>query len=116
MEDKANSKANIRFPDYVFTEMAADDEDSFGKKCNKTKSVTPRKIEKVRKCLSDNLLLIVTVAGVLFGVVLGEFAFVSFIHVVCGTRYCEMRPIKSNIIAKYLLIPKHTKILCARLA
>jgi len=88
MEDKANSKANIPFPDYVFTEMAIEDEDSFGKKCNKTNVVTARKIEKVRRCLSDNLLLIVTVAGVLFGVVLGEFASVSFIHMVCGTRYC----------------------------
>lgn len=88
MEDKANSKANIRFPDYVFTEMATEDEDSFGKKCNETKVVTARKIENVRKCLSNNLLLLVTVAGVLFGFVLGEFAFVSFIHVVCGTRWC----------------------------
>jgi hypothetical protein len=86
MEDKTNSKANIRFPDYVFTEMATEDEDSFRKKCNKRKVVTARKIENVRKCMSDNLLLIVTVAGVLFGIVLGEFAFVSCIHVVCGTR------------------------------
>jgi len=81
MEDKANSEANIRFPDYVFTEMATEDEDSCGKKCNKTKVVTARKIENVRRCLSDNLLLLATVAGVLFGVVLGEFAFVSFIQV-----------------------------------
>jgi hypothetical protein len=88
MEDKANSKANIRFPDYVFTEMATEDEDSFGKTCNKTKVATARKIENVRRCMSDNLLLIVTVAGILFGVVLGEFAFVSFTHVFCGTRYC----------------------------
>jgi len=88
MEDKANSKANIRFPDYVFTEMATEDEDSFEKKCNKTKVVTARKIAKVRRCMSDNLLLIVTVAGVLFGVVLGEYAFVLFIHAVCGARYC----------------------------
>jgi L-cystine uptake protein TcyP (sodium:dicarboxylate symporter family) len=71
MEDKANSEANIRFPDYVFTEMATEDEDSCGKKCNKTKVVTARKIENVRRCLSDNLLLLATVAGVLFGVVLG---------------------------------------------
>jgi len=86
MEDNANIKANIRFPDYVFTEMATEEEDSFGKKCNKTKAVTAKKIENIRRCMSDNLLLIVTVAGILFGVVLGEFAFVSFIHVVCGTR------------------------------
>jgi len=79
MEDKANSEANIRFPDYVFTEMATEDEDSLGKKCNKTKVVTARKTENVRRCLSDNLLLLVTVTGVLFGVVLGEFAFVTFI-------------------------------------
>ena len=87
MEDKANSKANIRFPDYVFTEMVTEDEDSFGKTCNKTKIVTARKTEKVRRCLSDNLLLLVTIVGVLFGVVLGEFAFDSFKLVVCGTRY-----------------------------
>jgi hypothetical protein len=86
MEDNSNIKANIRFKDYVFTEMATEDEDSFGKKCNETKAVTAKKIENVRRCMSDNLLLIVTVAGVLFGVVLGEFAFVSFIHVVYGTR------------------------------
>jgi F0F1-type ATP synthase assembly protein I len=88
MEDKTNSKANIRFPDYVFTEMATEDEDSFEKKCNKRKVVTARKIENVRRYMSANMLLIVTVAGVLFGVFLGEFAFVSLIHVVCGTRYC----------------------------
>jgi hypothetical protein len=82
MEDKPN----IRFPGYVFTEMANEDEDSFEKNCNKTKVVTARNIEKVRRCLSDNLLLLATVAGVLFGVILGEFDFVSFIHVFCGTR------------------------------
>jgi F0F1-type ATP synthase assembly protein I len=87
MEDKANNKANIRFPDYVFTEMATEDEDNLGKKCSKTKVVAARKIEKVRRCVSANLLLIVTIAGVLFGVVLGEFAFFSFIHVVSGTTY-----------------------------
>jgi F0F1-type ATP synthase assembly protein I len=81
MEDKANSEANIRFPDYIFTEMANEDEDNFAKKCNKTKAVTARKTANVRRCLSDNLLLLVTVAGVLFGVVLGEFAFFSFIQV-----------------------------------
>lgn len=85
MEDNANRKANIRFPDYMFTEMATEDKDSSTKKCNKTNVVTARKIENIRRCLSNNLLPIVTVAGVLFGVILGEFAFVSFIHVVCGT-------------------------------
>jgi hypothetical protein len=90
MEDNANSKANIPFPDYVFTKMSNEDEDNFAKKCNKTNVVTARKTENMRRCLIDNLLLIVTVAGVLFGVILGEFAFISFIHLGCGTKYCRI--------------------------
>jgi hypothetical protein len=86
MGDSANSKANNPFPDYVFKEMTTEDEDSFAKKCNKTNVVTARTFKNVRKCLNDNLLLIVTVAGVLFGFILGESSFDSFIHVVCGTR------------------------------
>jgi hypothetical protein len=86
MEDNANSKANNRFTDYVFTEMTTEDDDSFTNQCNKTNEVTARKTEKIRRCLNDNLFLILTVAGVLFGFILGEFAFDSFIHVVCETR------------------------------
>ncbi|GFG33821.1 hypothetical protein Cfor_11025, partial [Coptotermes formosanus] len=71
MEGNANSKANIRFPDYVFTKMSTEEEDNLAKNCNKRNVVTARKTENIRRYIRDNLLLVVTVAGVLLGVTLG---------------------------------------------
>jgi F0F1-type ATP synthase assembly protein I len=88
MEGNANSKANIRFPDYVFTKMSTEEEDNLAKNCNKRNVVTARKTENIRRYIRDNLLLVVTVAGVLLGVTLGECAFTWSVHVVCGNRYC----------------------------
>lgn len=88
MQNNANSKANVPFQDYVFTKMATGDAEGFAKECKETNVITSRKTENMRRCLCDNLLLIVTVTGVVFGVILGESAFISFLHVVCGNKYC----------------------------
>lgn len=71
MENNTNGKANIRFPDYIFTKMDPEEEVTSDKNCNEPNVVTPRKFEHIRKWMVANLLLIITVSGVLFGVFLG---------------------------------------------
>jgi hypothetical protein len=74
MENNANGKANIRFLDYIFTKIDPEKEDTSDMNCNEPNIVTSRKFEHTRKWMVANLLLIITVSGVLFGVFLGEFA------------------------------------------
>jgi hypothetical protein len=73
MENNTNSKANIRFPAYIFTKMDPEQEDISDKNCNETNVVTSGKFAHIRKWMVANLLLITTVSGVLFGLFLGEF-------------------------------------------
>jgi hypothetical protein len=74
MENNTNAKANSRFSDYIFTKMDPEEGDTSDKNCNETNVVTSRKFEHIKKWMSANLLLIITVSGVLFGLFLGEFA------------------------------------------
>jgi hypothetical protein len=80
MENNADGKASIRFPDYIFTKIDSEDEDTSDKNYNETNVVTSRKFEHVRKWMIANMLLLVTVSGVLFGLFLGEFAPCVFSH------------------------------------
>jgi len=73
MKDNINNKAKIRFPGCISTKMAPEDGYSSVKNCNETNIITSRKYENLRRSVSANLLLIVTVVGVIFGLVLGEF-------------------------------------------
>jgi hypothetical protein len=84
MDNNTDSKASIRFPDYVFTKIDPEDEDTSDKNCNETNVGTSRKFEHVRKWMIANLLLLITVSGVLFGLFLGEFAPCFFSHDLSG--------------------------------
>jgi hypothetical protein len=89
MENNTGSKASIRFPDYIFTKMDPEDEDTSDKNSNETNVVTPGKFEHVRKWMNANLLLVVTLSGVLFGFYLGEFASCVFSHDLLGGTITE---------------------------
>jgi hypothetical protein len=73
MEHGTNNLTNMRFRDYIFTKMAPDGDTSV-KNCNETNVINSRKLEGFKRWLSANLLLLVTICGVLFGLVLGESA------------------------------------------
>jgi hypothetical protein len=77
MENGTNNETNMRYRDYIFTKMAPDGDTSV-KNCNKTNVITSRKLEGIKRWLGANLLLLVTICGVLFGLVLGE----SALHIV----------------------------------
>jgi hypothetical protein len=109
MENNTNNKANIRFSDYVFTKMDPEHEATSAKNCNET-NITARKFEHIRKWMIANLLLIITVSGVLFGLFLGEFAPV-FSHKVCQlTLFTEPNRTNESISR----LPDSGSVVCIR--
>ena len=71
MEDESRNVTNIRFPDYIFTKVEPQHMDVSDKHCDGKKTDSSRFVH-FRKWLKTNLLLLVTVCGVLFGLLLGK--------------------------------------------
>jgi NhaP-type Na+/H+ or K+/H+ antiporter len=86
MEENTRSGANARFRDYTFTKMAPEGDVSV-KNCNEANVSTSRPFQHIKRWLSANLLLIVTICGVLFGLIIGEFA----LRMICKVAQSQMQ-------------------------
>lgn len=61
--------------DYLFAQMSSDNNDANKVECTGQPGEN-KELTGARKWISDNLLLLLTLLGVVFGVVIGKFTFI----------------------------------------
>lgn len=70
------------FSDYLFAKMSPDTNNGITGPADCTvESGAPRELTKTRKWIAENMLLLVTLCGVVIGIILGELLF-FFINIV----------------------------------
>lgn len=64
------------FSDYLFAKMSSDTNNGIAGPADCTvESGAPRELTRTRKWIAENMLLLVTLCGVVLGIVVGEFGF-----------------------------------------
>lgn len=78
-----------KFSDYLFAKMGPPHATNGDAECPRKTTDSceaPVELTGIRRWLSDNLMLLLTLSGVLFGIIAGKFPFFFFCHVLMGVR------------------------------